>query len=55
MKLELFPQILDIQYENKPKMAYSRDLSKMAIEDYHGLTRTVKDYQRLSWMTVIDD
>ena len=48
---------------NKPKMAYSRDFSKMAIKDYHGLTRTIKDcqglsktikdYQRLSW-TVMD-
>ena len=47
---------------NKPKMAYSRDLSKMAIKDdqglswpnkdYQGLSRAVKDYQRLhglSW------
>ena len=29
-------------------MAYSRDLSKMAIMDYQGLSRTVKDYQGLS-------
>ena len=34
--------------KNKPKMAYSRDFSKMAIKDYHGLTRTIKDCQGLS-------
>ena len=29
-------------------MAYSRDLSKMAIIDYQGWSRTIKDYQGLS-------
>ena len=33
---------------NKPKMAYSRDPSKMAIMDNHGLSRTVKVYQVLT-------
>ena len=33
---------------NKPKMAYSRDTSKMAIIDNHGLSRTVKVYQGLT-------
>ena len=35
---------------NKPKMAYSRDLSKMAMMDYQGLSKTIKDYQGLSRM-----
>ena len=29
-------------------MAYCRNLSKMAIKDYQGLSRTIKDYQGLS-------
>ena len=29
---------------NKLKMAYSRDLSKMAIMDYQGMYRTLKDF-----------
>ena len=34
--------------KNKPKMAYSCDLSKMAIKDYQGLSWSNKDYQGLS-------
>ena len=39
--------------DNKPKMAYSRDLSKMAIKDNQGLSRTIMDFNGLSW-TVLD-
>ena len=31
--------------KNKPKMAYSRDLPKMAVMDDHGLSQTLIDYQ----------
>ena len=34
---------------NKPKMAYSHDLLKMAIIDYQGLSGMIKDDQGLSW------
>ena len=33
---------------NKPKMAYSRDLPKMAVMDYHGLSLTIMDCHELS-------
>ena len=39
---------------NKPKVAYSLDLSKMAIMDYQGLSRMIKDYDGLS-RTIKDD
>ena len=41
------------KYDNKPKMADSRDLPKMAIMDYHGLSWTIMDYHGLSW-TILD-
>ena len=34
-------------------MAYSRDLPKMEIIDYHILSWTIMDYQGLSW-TIMD-
>ena len=47
---------------NEPKMAYSRNLLKMAIMDCQGLsrtvkkgTRTIKDCCRLSWTVTIKD
>ena len=39
--------------KNKPKMAYSRDLPKMAVMDYHGLSLTIMDCHELSW-TIMD-
>ena len=39
---------------NKPKMAYSRDLPKMAVMDDHGLSTMIMDYNGLSW-TIMDD
>ena len=38
--------------KNKPKMAYSRDISKNAIMDYQGLSLTVKDCHGLSWIVM---
>ena len=38
---------------NKPKMANSCDLPKMAIMDYRGLSWTIIDYHGLSW-TIMD-
>ena len=34
-------------------MAYSRDLPKMAVMDYHGLSLTIMDCHELSW-TIMD-
>ena len=39
--MEIFIYLL----QNKPKMAYSRDLPKMAVMDDHGLSQTLIDYQ----------
>ena len=36
-------------FKNKPKMAYSRDHSKMVVMDYHGLSWTIMESYRLSW------
>ena len=38
---------------NKPKMAYSRDLLKMAVMVDHGLSWIIMDYHGLSW-TIMD-
>ena len=45
---------MDKRNLNKPKVAYSLDLSKMAIMDYQGLSRMIKDYDGLS-RTIKDD
>ena len=39
--------------ENKPKMAFSCNLPKMAIMDYHGLSWSIMAYHGLSW-TIIE-
>ena len=38
-----------ISSENKPKMAYSRNLPKMAVMDDHGLSWTIMDWHGLAW------
>ena len=40
-----------IPFRNKPKMAYSRNLSKMEIMDYQGRFKMIKDYDGLSRTT----
>ena len=47
LKLQHFSQKLGY-FQNKPKMAYSRDLSKVAIMNYQGLSWSIKDCQGLS-------
>ena len=39
--------------QNKPKMAYSHELLKMAFMDYIGFSWTIMDYHELSW-TILD-
>ena len=40
--------------QNKPKMAYSHELLKMAFMDYIGFSWTIMDYHELSW-TILDN